>query len=214
MSKKPSRSHLTPILIFALCVLTASIGLAQTGNGRMMSRTDARGPRLSTVLRQAISMESRGIAADERIPVVVQLAEGVSARTTAARLGASGAVQELPIVNGFSARLTRAEIADLASADGVRFVSLDAVIRPTTAGFSAFPDDSPISVTTRGADLWWLCSIQASAGIPISRGGGFSKPSTSPAAWPEEYSATQMATVMARLWPASSADPGEPREAR
>ena len=153
MSNKATRSILSSILGFALFTLMVGVTFGQTGNGREGFRTDPRESRLSSVLRGALSVEVRPGLAEERIPVVVQLREGATTRMASTRIGLSGVPRDLPIVHGFSANLTRQEIADLASSDSVRFVSLDAAIRPTTRGYEAFEDSSPVSLTTMGADL-------------------------------------------------------------
>ncbi len=66
----------------------------------------------------------------ERVPVIVQVRDGAS--QAASQLAHSlGAPDEFPLIDGFAAALTPAEIARVAADPDVRMVSLDAVMTPS-----------------------------------------------------------------------------------
>ena len=124
------RLTLAPILVFLTwwSAFPSQQGSAQT-IGTSAQIAEKLSPMLAEILRypSSIPLDKR----DKRVPVIVQVRPDAFVRNEAAQ-GRHGEGNRLRLVNGYTARLTAQQIKLLLQSDVVEYVTLDAVIRPTS----------------------------------------------------------------------------------
>ncbi len=94
------------------------------------------------------AVPAAAVASSQRVEVIVQMDAGRSAAAgkAAARAEGGKVTGELPIINGFAAKLPAGSVDELEAADGVKVVTVDNAVKPQGISLSRIQTAYPASV--------------------------------------------------------------------
>ena len=103
-----------------------------------------------------------------RVEVIVQVDAGSSAAAAKAEVRADGGkvTGDLPIINGFAAKLSQDAADRLADADGVKAVTVDAAVKPQGVSLSRLQSAYPASVDA--PQLWNYSTNVTGSGVGVA----------------------------------------------